>query len=253
MTQAPTISGTLESGSELTASSGSWTPASATPSYDWLRCDAAGLNCQGITGACGRTYKVRTADETHTLRVRLTAKESSGQEASADSAQTAVIEPKPYLPNVGASDTCIVVKPTGPSQGTFSSGTQISAGSEPPPPETSLDFIDPFPVIRVAGRFKGKRTTLKRVTVKAPRGARIQARCSGRGCPYRRKAQAVKLVRFRSLQGTYRPKAKIEFRVTQSEKIGKFTRVQTRKGKAPLRIDRCLMPGKTKPVKCPTE
>ena len=187
VTQTPTISGTLESGSELTASSGSWTPTSATPSYDWLRCDAAGLNCAGITGACGRTYKVRTADENHTLRVRLTVK--NGNDASADSAQTAVIEPKPYLPNVGESDTCTQVKPTGPSQGTFSSGGQISAGSEPPPPEeTSLDFIDPFPVIRVAGRFKGKRTTLKRVTVKAPNGTRIQARCKGKGCPWPRKA-----------------------------------------------------------------
>jgi hypothetical protein len=28
--------------------------------------------------------------------------------------------------------------------------------------------------------------------------------------------------------------------------------VRTRRGKAPSRIDRCLMPGKTKPVRCPT-
>ncbi len=35
----------------------------------------------GITGACGRDYKVRKADEGHTLRVRLTATESGGQAA----------------------------------------------------------------------------------------------------------------------------------------------------------------------------
>ena len=39
--------------------------------------------------------------------------------------------------------------------------------------------------------------------------------------------------------------------MTQAKKIGKYTRVRTRRGKAPVRIDRCLMPGKTKPVRCP--
>ena len=63
-------------------------------------------------------------------------------------------------------------------------------------------------MVRISGRFKGKRTKLTRVTVNAPRGARIRINCirKGRGCPYKRKATAVKLVRFRSLQRTYRPK-----------------------------------------------
>jgi hypothetical protein len=107
-------------------------------------------------------------------------------------------------------------------------------------------------VIRIAGRFKGSRTTLRRVTVRTPHGTRIQIRCRGRGCPYRRKATTVKLVRVRSLQRTYRPRATIEIRVTQPGKIGNYTRVRTRKGKAPLRLDRCLMPGRTRPARCPT-
>ena len=45
----------------------------------------------------------------------------------------------------------------------------------------------------------------------------------------------MKLVRVRSLQRTYRPRATIEIRVTQPRKIGKYTRVKTRRGKAPLR------------------
>jgi hypothetical protein len=56
----------------------------------------------------------------------------------------------------------------------------------------------------------------------------------------------------RSLQRSYSPKATIEIRVTQTRRIGKYTRLTTRRGKAPLRLDRCLMPGKTRPVKCPT-
>jgi hypothetical protein len=251
VTQAPSISGEPEPGSELTASQGSWTPPGAAATYDWLRCDASGAGCVAISGACGRRYKVTTADEDHTLRVRLTATESNGQAASANSAPSALVTPRPYLPFVGASDTCTQVTPTGPGQGTFSSGTQTGGGTVPSP-GTSLQFIDPFPVIRIAGRFRGRRTTLRRVTVQAPRGTRIEIRCTGRGCPYRRKANAVKLVRVQSLQRTYRPRATIEIRVTQPAKVGKYTRVRTRRGRAPLRSDRCLMPGRTQPVRCPT-
>jgi hypothetical protein len=252
VTEAPTISGEAAPDFELTASRGDWTPAGATPTYDWLRCNTSGAACAGISGACGRRYTVRKADEGHTLRVRLTATEASGTAGSASSQPTEVVERKPYtLPSGAETDTCTNVTPTGQSQGTFTSGTETGGGTTPSP-TTSLDFIDPFPVIRIAGRFKGKRTTLKRVTVNAPHGARIQARCTGRGCPWRRKAAAVKLVTFGSLQRTYRPKATIEIRVTQPKKIGKYTRVRTRRGKAPVRIDRCLMPGKTRPAKCPT-
>jgi hypothetical protein len=251
VTEAPTVSGDPAPGNELTASRGSWTPADATAEYDWLRCSAAGAGCVPISGACGRQYTVRTADEEHTLLARLTVTDSSGPAAAANSAATAVVRSLPYIENVGASDTCVQVTPTGPGQGTFSSGEQTGPGTTPAP-DTSLAFIDPFPVVRIAGRFKGRRTKLTRVTVNAPRGARIRIACKGRGCPYRRKAIAVKLVRIRKLQRSYRPSATIEIRVTQAKKIGKYTRVRTRKGKAPVRIDRCLMPGKTRPVKCPT-
>jgi hypothetical protein len=250
VTEAPTISGDQTPGSKLTASSGGWTPASATAAYDWLRCSASGASCAPISGACGRRYTVRTDDQGHTLRVRLTVTDSAGQAASDNSAPFAVVS-DPYVPHVGASDTCTHVTTTGPGQGTFSSGEQTGGGALPAP-ITSLRFIDPFPVVRISGRFTDKRTKLTRVTVAAPHGARIRVACKGRGCPYKRKAIAVELVRVRALQRTYRPKATIEIRVTQPRKIGKYTRVRTRKGKAPLRIDRCLMPGKTRPVKCPT-
>jgi hypothetical protein len=250
VTQAPTISGSPVTGSDLTASTGSWTPPSATPTYDWLRCGAGGDGCVAITGACGRRYKVRTADEGHTLRVRLTATESNGQAASRDSAPTDVVKSDPYRPHVEGGDTCTHVTPTGPGQGTFTSGAQTGAGTTPAS-DTTLHFIDPFPVIRIAGRFKGKITTLRRVTVKAPAGVRIRIACKGRSCPYRRRAIAAKLTKLKSLQRRYRPRTTIEVRVTQSGKIGKYTRVRTRRGKAPVRIDRCLMPGKTKPVRCP--
>jgi hypothetical protein len=249
VTQAPTVSGSPASGNELLASTGAWTPTSASAGYGWLRCSLFGASCTPISGACGRRYKVRTADEGHTLRARLTVTDSAGS-AAADSPPTAEVNSDAYRPFVGASNTCTQVTSTGPGQGTFTSGEQT--GSETlPPPDTSLAFIDPFPVVRISGRFSGKRTKLTRFTVNAPHGTRIRVNCKGRGCPYRRKAVAVKLVKIRKLQRSYRPNATIEIRVTQPQKIGKYTRVKTRKGKAPLRIDRCLMPGSTRPVSCP--
>jgi hypothetical protein len=251
VTQAPSISGDPVAGSKLSATTGSWTPAGAKPTYDWLRCDGTGAKCAGITGACGRTYTVREADEGHTLRVRLTATDSNGSSAAAQSDPTGVVQTPLYpIPPDDDADTCVHVTPTGPGQGTFSSGTQTGGGSKPTP-GTSLSFIHPFPVIRIAGRFKGRRTKLTRVTVRTPRGTRIRIRCLGHGCPFKRKAVAARLLGVRSLQRTYRPKARIEIRVTKAKKIGKYTSVRTRRGKAPVRIDRCLMPGKTKPVRCP--
>jgi hypothetical protein len=253
VTQRPTISGTgaaPRSGETLTAQGGAWTPSTATAAFTWLRCDQNGASCQGITGACGRKYKVRTADEGHRLRARLTVTESNGQAASGDSDPTAYIVPDAYRENVGDSDTCTKVTPTGPGKGTFSSGTQTGGGSTPGA-TTTLAFIKPFPVIRIKGRFKGARTTITRVTVRTPRGTRIRIRCRGKGCAFKRKAVAARLLSIRSLRRTYRPKAKIEILVTKAGKIGKYTSVRTRSGKAPVRSDRCLMPGKTKPVRCP--
>jgi hypothetical protein len=250
----PTISGqpanpaAFTPGVELNASAGAGTPASVHPTYDWFRCNSSGADCQGISGACGPRYVVRLADEGHTLRVRLTAENQADR---ADSAPTGVVAHGAYfLPPEVEPDTCTKVTTTGSGKGTFSSGAQVGAGSEPSA-DTNLPFIKPFPVIRIKGRFKGKLTTVTRVTVRTPRGTRIRIRCSGKGCAFKRKAVAARLIGLRSLRRTYRPKARIEIQVTKAGKIGKYTSVRTRRGKAPVRVDRCLMPGKTKPVRCP--
>jgi hypothetical protein len=252
VTQAPTVWGDPSTGSTLTASPGQWTPAGAQPSYDWLRCDAAGNGCRPVAGACDRRYTVRGADEEHTLRARLTVAEAGGPRDSATSEATRPVVFKPYSIPTG-DDTgppCVVVTPTGPGEGTFTAGGATGVGTTPAP-DTSLRFIDPFPVVRIAGRFRGSRTSLTRVTVRAPAGTRIRVACKGRGCPYRRRTVAARLLRVRSLQRSYAPRATIEIRVTQGHRIGKYTRLTTRRGKAPLRIDRCLKPGSTRPVRCP--
>src|SRR4051812_18254114 len=95
VTEAPVVSGDPTPGFELSASAGAWAPPSATATYDWLRCDAAGAGCAPVRGSCDRRYTVRDADLDHTLRVRLTVDEPGAPHASAVSAPTALVASKP--------------------------------------------------------------------------------------------------------------------------------------------------------------
>src|SRR5262245_19279025 len=76
-TVLPTLSGTARVGSTLTTTNGSWTFDLDYLSYDyeWLRCDAAGVNCSVISGQSGSSYLLRAADVGHTIRSRVTATE----------------------------------------------------------------------------------------------------------------------------------------------------------------------------------
>jgi hypothetical protein len=91
-TARPTISGTAKSGEELTAANGTWTGGVRSYAYQWQRCDSGGAGCGDVAGATGKTYGVRSADVTHTLRVVVTAA-NLAEPASANSDTTAVVRP----------------------------------------------------------------------------------------------------------------------------------------------------------------
>jgi surface antigen len=65
-TTAPSLTGSALVGHTLTASPGRFTPAGATPGYQWLRGGVA------ISGATSRTYTLRPADVGHRVAVRVT-------------------------------------------------------------------------------------------------------------------------------------------------------------------------------------
>ena len=89
-TAPPTITGSPVVGESLTANPGTWTGSGITFAYLWSRCDAAGASCTDITTATQSTYTVVTADAGRTLRVKVTATNTSGSNA-VTSAQTAVV------------------------------------------------------------------------------------------------------------------------------------------------------------------
>ncbi len=91
-TALPTISGTATVGQQLTASPGSWTGTPApTFTYQWIRCDNAGANCNPIGSATNASYTLVAADAGNTIAVAVTASNSSGN-TTATSQLTGVIQ-----------------------------------------------------------------------------------------------------------------------------------------------------------------
>ena len=77
-TAAPTISGSLQVGSTLTATQGSWDGAPTSFAFTWSRCDAAGDSCAKIDGATSNTYTLTQAAEGRSFRVSVVATNAVG-------------------------------------------------------------------------------------------------------------------------------------------------------------------------------
>jgi len=94
----PTVSGTLQQGQKLSASTGSWS-GSGTISYafQWQRCSSSGTSCGDISGAASQTYTLGSSDVGKTLRAVVTATNSSGS-ATAASSPTGVVAPAGSAP-----------------------------------------------------------------------------------------------------------------------------------------------------------
>ena len=113
--------------------------------------------------------------------------------------------------------------------------------------------MHPFPVVRIAGIVLPDGALVKVLSVRAPRGASVRVRCRGRGCPARAVAKSTdrSLLRFHRFERRLRAGVTLQLFVRKDGRIGKYTRFRIRAGKPPARVDRCLMPGSSRPVSCP--
>ncbi len=121
-------------------------------------------------------------------------------------------------------------------------------------------LLRPFPIVRLAGSVRGSRARIRLLTVRAPRGARVEVRCKGKGkgCPFRvmrvrvpRGLARSGLVRVKRIHGrSLRAGTRLEIRVTGRGRIGKHVAFRFRARRVPLRKDGCLLPGRTRAVSC---
>jgi hypothetical protein len=122
-------------------------------------------------------------------------------------------------------------------------------------------LMEPFPIVRIAGRETRRGVKLTLVTVLAPVSARVTVRVRGTGIhatSQSRVATAGKnsgtpgavLLSFPRFARSLAAGAVLEIRVTKAGQIGKLTRFIPRRGKLPRRTDSCLSAGE-KPMPCP--
>ncbi len=130
--------------------------------------------------------------------------------------------------------------------------------------DEDCDGVDaPFPVLgsTVRSRFllfvlftKFKELEARNV----PAGARIEVRCSGKGCPFSKKSKtqantAAKVnlrKKFKLKNAALKPGAKLEVRITAPGSVGKVVTFKIRDKKLPKSKTLCLPPGATKGVAC---
>jgi PKD repeat protein len=124
----------------------------------------------------------------------------------------------------------------------------ITSTTPSPPP-----LMKPFPIVRLVGVLTagGARITLLEVR-NGPVGARVTVRCVGDECPFKSRRRVLENGRTRlSKIGVLPAGTRLQILVRAPGVIGRFVGFRIRKGKRPLRADRCLMPGASEPTRCP--
>lgn len=106
-TVRPSVTGDAVVGSTLTAETGTWRNSPTSYAYQWVQCDHFGASCVGIPGATGKTYGIRLADTSGTLRVDVTAKNTNGA-TTRRSIPSDVVEPLPVTHVAGNKAPTIV-------------------------------------------------------------------------------------------------------------------------------------------------
>ncbi len=258
ISKPPVIAGTPQVGATLTAQGADWDPRGrTTATWQWLRCDTADQrSCVEIDRATATSYTVTSADLGKRLRVLLVVRNEDGVAWSLTGPTAAVTAPPPETspepspephpspsPQPEAPDTPQPATPPATEPAPIVEVREEQAARTP-------RMISPAPLVRIRGRLTRTGAQITLLTVRAPRGARIKLRCFGRGCPAKRWAGTASLTRIRRFQGVLPGGTRLVISVTKRGRIGKHTTIVIRRGAAPTRRDRCLVPGSSRPVAC---
>ncbi len=122
--------------------------------------------------------------------------------------------------------------------------------------DASLPLMSPFPVVRLGSEVKPNgKTSIKRLTARAPKGANLTLTCSGKSCSFdsREATASAPTVRFGGFERALAPGTKLRLYITKPDVTGKFTRFSMRNDKPPKRIDRCVAGELTKSTRCPSQ
>lgn len=123
-----------------------------------------------------------------------------------------------------------------------------------------LPPLTPFPTVRFVGRTTKRGARIMRLAVRAEVGTYVVSRCAGgaKRCPYRQRiAQVrgrrggVRTLRVRGFERIFRAGAVLQIYVVDVGMTGKFTSIRIRRGKLPIRTDRCVEGIALRPVRCP--
>ena len=123
---APTISGQAREGNTLTANNGNWANSPASFAYQWQQCDGSGANCNAISGATSKTYKVAAGDVDHDPAGRRDG-DQHGRLVDGDSSATDVVSSDKAPVNTAApqvSGTAKVGEQLSASSGTWTGGVR---------------------------------------------------------------------------------------------------------------------------------
>ncbi len=209
----PTLTGDAREGQTVRVNLGQWTGTDPISySYAWTSCAAT---CRAVSSS--GAYRVTGADVGRRLVVNIVARNA-----------------------VGSSSARLV---------TGVVPRRVTAAA--------LKRLSPFPTLLIDGRVAGRITRISTLRLRrVPGGATINVACKGRGCPYRKSRMRVRkgksrTVAVRRLQRRMRAKTVVVITVRKGNTIGKYIRLRFRRSSAPARVDRCVVPRSSKPVKCP--
>jgi hypothetical protein len=255
ITAGPVIAGLAQEGETLRARA-NWTGSpEPVAAWRWARCSRSKGSCSAITGARSDTYEPTSADVGSLLRVALTVTNTSGSAEKRSEPTAAVVGvPEPTPSPAPVPLPAPVPVPSAPDPPAPSFDLTPAPVTAPPvvgSPAPALRMLNPFPVVRIKGRLtaRGARVTL--LSVRAPRGSRIDVACRGTGCPVPKLARTAAVERLRRFERELRAGTRLEVTVTKPGAIGKWTLIAIRRGTVPRRQDGCVDSDTKRHVRCP--